>query len=172
MNPGEDVPCSCSDWIVFFSDRSLYISVKALFVGPGGTFWHGCLSNINGGVWWKADTEESAGVIGRSCFLILSLWYTWEKVVFCSIRGDVAAVDSLLWGAFIFFLLKIITDNYQTIFSTFNLGDKLQRYDFTMTLRIKCANLCVKPTYVLWTCIRFPDFSLFSKLHLYVEDEQ
>ena len=55
MNPGDYHPRGAPDWIVFFTDRSpLHTGVKASFVQPGGTFWHGRLSNINGGVWWRS----------------------------------------------------------------------------------------------------------------------
>lgn len=116
MNPGDDHPRGAPDWIVFFTDRSpLHTGVKASFVQPGGTFWHGRLSNINGGVWWRSrhrggergdrqvmpfDTIDLRDTPGRRLWGYLRVGGAWEEVY------------SSLWSELSVFVLKNMADGF------------------------------------------------------------
>lgn len=116
MNPGDDHPRGAPDWIVFFTDRSpLHTGVKASFVQPGGTFWHGRLSNINGSVWWRSrhrggergdrqvmpfDTIDLRDTPGRG------LWG------YLRVGGAREEVYSSLWSELSVFVLKNMADGF------------------------------------------------------------
>lgn len=80
------------DWIVLFPDHSLQ---------PGGTFWLAAYQILMA-AFDERQTEESRGVLGRSCFLIPSILpvHLGKDFMFnlSAVRGHAAAVDSILWS--------------------------------------------------------------------------
>ena len=181
MNPGDDRPSGAPDWIVFFTDRSpLCTGVKASFVQPGGTFWHGRLSNINGGVWWRSrhtggergdrqvmpfDTIDLHDTPGRRLWGFLG----WGGVLCLDAWEE---VYSILWTELSVSVWKNTADSfirlYLVLFSSFGGAGwkcfgwrrKLQKHGLQMMLGIKSKHILLLDCYLsmyiqIYTYIRF-----------------